>query len=180
MSVVQERVFARLYRDSVELMAIASAVEAREGVDRVGLVMATPSNLAILVESQMLPEGLRTAPDDLLIVVRAVDGASADAALDEAERRLTAVEAHSGSRERRAPQTLTEGLTAAGDEPATLATISVPGEFAPIVVEQAIQAGLHVFCFSDNVPLADEVRLKAQAVERGLLLMGPDLSLIHI
>src|SRR3712207_7599112 len=35
-------------------------------------------------------------------------------------------------------------------------------------------AGLHAFVFSDNVPLDDEVALKRLAVERGLLVMGPD------
>ena len=39
---------------------------------------------------------------------------------------------------------------------------------------QALLAGLNVFLFSDNVPLADEVELKRLASERGLLLMGPD------
>ena len=34
--------------------------------------------------------------------------------------------------------------------------------------------GKHVFCFSDNVALEDEVRLKQMAHEKGLLLMGPD------
>ena len=31
-----------------------------------------------------------------------------------------------------------------------------------------------MFLFSDNVALEDEVGLKAQAAEAGLLLMGPD------
>jgi FdrA protein len=43
-----------------------------------------------------------------------------------------------------------------------------------VVAEQALRRGLHVFCFSDNVPLADEIRLKRLAVRHGLLFMGPD------
>jgi NADPH:quinone reductase len=38
----------------------------------------------------------------------------------------------------------------------------------------AAEAGLHVFCFSDGVSLADEVVLKRRAVELGLLFMGAD------
>jgi FdrA protein len=34
--------------------------------------------------------------------------------------------------------------------------------------------GLHVFCFSSNVPLDDEIELKRRAAAKGLLLMGPD------
>jgi FdrA protein len=57
---------------------------------------------------------------------------------------------------------------------ANLAVISVPGEHAAWACWDALRAGLHVFCFSDNVPVADEVRLKDEALRRGLLLMGPD------
>ncbi len=52
------RTFPRLYRDSVALMAIASTTESLDGVARVGAVMATPANLEILRESDMLPEQL--------------------------------------------------------------------------------------------------------------------------
>lgn len=88
MSVVRERIFSRLYRDSVELMAIASTLERAEGVERVGAVMATPANLAILQASGMLPAGLIAAPDDLVIVVRAQDEDAATVTLEEAEQHL--------------------------------------------------------------------------------------------
>ena len=45
MSVVRQRIFRNAYRDSVELMRIASEIERLPGVDRAGLVMATPANL---------------------------------------------------------------------------------------------------------------------------------------
>jgi succinyl-CoA synthetase alpha subunit len=38
----------------------------------------------------------------------------------------------------------------------------------------ALELGLHVMLFSDNVTVEDEVALKRLAVARGLLLMGPD------
>lgn len=177
MSVLRERVFRRLYRDSVELMAIASAVESTEGVAQVGCVMATPANLAILAESDMLPAGLEVQPDDLLITVRAVDDASASAALDDAEARLTAAaDTTRRSTEEKPPSTVREGVAAAtpGGDAATLVTVSVAGEFAAVVAEQALRDGLHVFCFSDNVPVAQERRLKDLAVDRRLLMMGPD------
>ena len=50
----------------------------------------------------------------------------------------------------------------------------MPGEFAATEARRALERGLHVMMFSDNVSLADEVALKRLAVERGLLLMGPD------
>jgi FdrA protein len=57
---------------------------------------------------------------------------------------------------------------------ANLVLISVPGEFAAAEARRALDAGLHVMVFSDNVPLAEEVSLKRAAVAKGLLLMGPD------
>jgi len=60
------------------------------------------------------------------------------------------------------------------DETANLAVISVAGEHACLEAEQALRHGLHVFLFSDNVPVEQEQRLKALAVSKGLLFMGPD------
>jgi FdrA protein len=166
------RVFPRLYRDSVTLMALAAAAQKADGVLRVGAVMATPANLAILAEAGMLPEGLAASPDDLIIAVRATDAAAADAALDGADSGLSAQDAGTGERVEVLPQTVAEGL--AVDDTCTVAAVSTPGTYAPVVVEQALRRGLHVFCFSDNVSVADEVRLKRMAAERNLLLMGPD------
>ena len=46
---------------------------------------------------------------------------------------------------------------------ANLALISVPGEHAAWSAWDALRSGLNVFCFSDNVSLADEVSLKREA-----------------
>ncbi len=58
--------------------------------------------------------------------------------------------------------------------------ISVPGAYAPKEAMSALRSGLHVFLFSDNVPVDDEVALKREAIKRGLLLMGPDCGTAHI
>jgi succinyl-CoA synthetase alpha subunit len=39
---------------------------------------------------------------------------------------------------------------------------------------KALKRGLHVFLFSDNVPLAEEQAIKRLAARKGLLVMGPD------
>ena len=38
----------------------------------------------------------------------------------------------------------------------------------------ALNNGLHAMMFSDNVSIEDEVALKREAKQRGLLMMGPD------
>jgi FdrA protein len=70
------------------------------------------------------------------------------------------------------PRTLAGGLGALPG--ATLALISVPGVYAGAEARRALDAGLHVMLFSDNVSLATEVELKRVACQRGLFLMGPD------
>ena len=57
---------------------------------------------------------------------------------------------------------------------ANLALISVPGDFAVTEARKALEFGLHVMIFSDNVPIADEAALKRDARARGRLVMGPD------
>src|SRR3990172_12628637 len=57
---------------------------------------------------------------------------------------------------------------------ARLVSISLPGEHAAAPARAALERGRHVFCFSQHVSLEDELALKTLAVERGLLMMGPD------
>lgn len=57
---------------------------------------------------------------------------------------------------------------------ATLALISTPGDYAAAEARKALDAGLDVMIFSDNVSVDDEIALKRRAHERGLLVMGPD------
>jgi succinyl-CoA synthetase alpha subunit len=52
--------------------------------------------------------------------------------------------------------------------------ISVPGPYAAAEARQALAEGMHVFLFSDNVSLEDEIELKQRARDQGLLVMGPD------
>ena len=52
--------------------------------------------------------------------------------------------------------------------------ISVPGQYAAGVARDALRLGKHVFLYSDNVSLQDEIDLKQTAAEKGLLVMGPD------
>jgi hypothetical protein len=49
-------VFKNTYRDSVESMRIAAEAEHLPGVTRVGVVMATPANLAVLADAGLLAE----------------------------------------------------------------------------------------------------------------------------
>jgi FdrA protein len=172
--VVRSRVLRDTYRDSVELMRVAAEVERMPGVRRAALLAATPPNRDVLKSAGLLDETATTArPSDLIVAVAGDDAPTADAALARATTLLTtATEAASGSSARAVPATLAQAM--AEDPAANLALVSTPGPYATAEALKALKRGLHVFLFSDNVPIADELELKRLAVGKRLLLMGPD------
>ncbi len=174
------RSVARTYRDSVALMSLASGLQAHPAIRAAGAVMGTPANAEILGRTRMWPDGLDPAPEDIVVVADATDPDEAEAALDAAIAELLGAGASGGRGETAAirPQTLSEGFAA--DPDATVVAISTPGPYAPYVARQALRAGRHVFCFSDNVSVADEIELKDLAIANRLLFMGPDCGTASI
>ena len=55
-----------------------------------------------------------------------------------------------------------------------LALISTPGTYAAAEALKALRTGKNVFLFSDNVPIEQELMLKKEAHEKGLIVMRPD------
>src|SRR6266581_2664633 len=162
------------YFDSVALMRVAEQARQIPGVLEVTLVMGTPANRATLVASELWPvDAPATAPEDLLIAVRAKSDDALRLALASVEQRLDAPrESRPAARDDVAPRTIVGARRRAGV--ANLALIAVPGPYAAIDAHQALSAGLHVFLFSDGVSLADEVALKLRGRELGLIVMGPE------
>ncbi|KIH98307.1 FdrA family protein [Streptomonospora alba] len=165
------------YRDSVALMRVTREVAAVPGVEAALVAMATDLNLGILADmGGVAPEG--TGPDDLLIAARAADDAALASALATAETELAAMSA-GGDGAAPAdvpPRTLRTAARQAQAQgtPATLALVSVPGRYAAAEAFDALEAGLDVLVFSDNVPVEQEVALKRTAEELDRLVMGPD------
>ena len=171
--VAATRVRAGFYLDSVALMRISREVEGVAGVAAASLMMGSPSNKALLRDAGLLDEaGDEAGPNDLLITVRAEDGDALHAALEAAEAALAGSSGGGGRRQGWNPRSLETALRAL--PAANLAIVSVPGEFAAREARRALERGLNVMLFSDNVPVEDEIALKALAGERGLLMMGPD------
>jgi FdrA protein len=167
------RIFKNTYRDSVELMRIAAELERLPGVERTGAMMATAANLELLAGAGLLREPLPApAPNDLVVSVAAADEAAAGAALVRAAELLAPPSPEPPEAGVAAPATLQEGLAALPR--ANLAIISTPGAYATAEALRALSRGLHVFLFSSNVPLEDEIELKRLAAARRLLMMGPD------
>ena len=157
------------YLDSVALMRVSRRVGALAGVEAAALMIGTPSNKALLREAGLLcADGERAEPNDLIIAVRASNAA---AAMDAAVAMLAEKPAQP-SAGLRTTSSLRRGLEL--EPQANLALISVPGAFAAQEARNALERGLNVMVFSDNVSIEDEVALKRLAKERGLLVMGPD------
>jgi FdrA protein len=157
---MEERVIVRrgAYHDSVTLMQLS-----RDGVIA---AMGTPLNLELLA-GQGFP-GIEAAPNDLVIAVRAED---ADAAVAEVEAAL-ADRGDAGTAAELPPRSLRSAVRRRSG--LSVACLSIPGPHVPYEADAALDAGLHVFCFSDGVSLADEAALKRRALERGLLFLGAD------
>lgn len=173
MTVIKWEVRAGAYYDSVVLMQLQRGLLGLPGVVDAGVVMATPANRDLLAANNLLPESVTANPDDLLIVIKANDDASADNAIGQVDDLLARRKssASSNSLDFR-PRSLSAAVKQLPE--ANWVLVSVPGRYAAGVAREALELGKHVFLYSDNVSLEDEIALKKSAREKGLLVMGPD------
>jgi len=157
------------YHDSARLMAISRRLQALPGIREAEVMMGTPLNLELLRSAGWSPTS--ATPLDLVVALRGEQ----ENDLHAAEAALTGLLAGgetATSRHEQRPGTVAEAVAL---HPGTnLVSIAVPGPYAAFVAHRALDAGRHVFLFSDNVPLADEIALKRRGIEAGLLVMGPD------
>lgn len=161
-----------VYRDSVVLMQVSQAVAACGGVEAAIVAMATPLNIELYERLGFDSVAVEQAsPNDLLVAVRAEDEALGEA-MAELDRQLApSVSSDTqGFGSPPAPRTLASALRHGG----SLALISVPGQHAFVEAMDAVEAGVSVMLFSDNVSVTQEIALKHAAAARDVLVMGPD------
>lgn len=171
MTVVKTEIRRSAYTDSIVLMQLRASLADLANVIDAGVVMGTPANLELLAQSGLLPpEAQDAGPDDLIITVKAYDEASALAALAQVDPLL----AHRRSTLQQDYRPHSLESAAAQLPAAAWVLVSVAGRYAADVARRALDLGKHVFLFSDNVPVEDEIALKQTAAAQGLLVMGPD------
>jgi succinyl-CoA synthetase alpha subunit len=158
------------YHDSVFLMRVARRISEEEGIVQAALFMGTEKNKGLLTEIGFPDEELAIAtPSDLILAVKARDRQRLAGVLENLDGWIRAEPARGNTP---GVRDLGEALTR---QPlANLAVISVPGAYAAREAQKALERGLNVFLFSDNVPVERERFLKQYARERGLIVMGPD------
>ncbi len=159
------------YYDSIVLMELQAALAAQPGVVQAGVMMGTAANKDLLDQNGLLtPDAQAARPDDLIISLDGTDDAAAENALSQVDRLLERRRATIDQQYR--PKSL---VTAAQMLPdAAWVLVSVPGRYAAGVAREALRLNKHVFLYSDNVSLDDEIALKRDAAAKGLLVMGPD------
>jgi FdrA protein len=160
------------YHDSVTLMRVGRALSGLDGVLAAQTAMATELNLELL-KAQGFDVPASAGPNDLVVAVRAVDDASLSSALASLASLLAPAAVAPGGLGEPLPGRTTASAAARAPG-ASVALISVPGPYAFAEAMDALNAGLNVMVFSDNVPLELEILLKEEAARRDLLVMGPD------
>ena len=159
------------YHDSVTLMRVAKFLSQQDGVTDSAVVMATEENKLILKVAGLFgPEVAKATEVDLVIGVQAASGELAAKLVRAAVQELKK-KSRTGAGGPR-PRSLDSALEL--QPAANLALISIAGRYAAAEARKALERGLHVMLFSDNIPLEAEVALKKFGASRGLLVMGPD------
>ena len=158
------------YYDSVFLMTVNRRISEAKGVQQTAVLMGSPANKQLLLDIGIQDGQIDAAqPNDLIVAVIAEAHGVVKDVLGRLDEWLNAVQESAPVSQ---VHTFEDGL--AVKPHANLAVISVPGEYAAREARKALQAGLHVFLFSDNVSIEAELELKQLAAQQGLLVMGPD------
>lgn len=170
------------YQDSFNLMLLASQVRKLPGVNDVALFMGTVANKKRLKSAGYNSEEMvNVEANDLLIALDVESEEVWKKAIQETENFLTGKSGQTtGSSEghRFLPRSI-EGALRNFSNP-NLVSISLPGAYAGREARKALENNLHVFLFSDNVPIEEEIELKRLARTKGLLMMGPDCGTARI
>lgn len=162
------------YHDSVVLMLLTNEISALEGVNKVSIMMGTPANKDIFKQSGLdTKELMEASANDMVIVADAKEEAVFDKILEGIE--VFFVKQSSRNANIKDSENVKSWNQALKELPdANLVVISTPGTYAALEADRALEEGLNVFIFSDNVSIEDEKRLKEKAHKKGLVVMGPD------
>ncbi|UXS21801.1 acyl-CoA synthetase FdrA [Staphylococcus delphini] len=168
------------YQDSIVLMLLSNKLNSIDGVKKVSVMMGTPANKDIFRASGLGSDELDQAnPNDIVVVIDTEYESKVTEVDEMVEATLKGENSVDATSNEQEAHNWKRAMELANNP--NMALISIPGQYAAMEAENALNEGLHVFMFSDNVPKADEVRLKEMAHEKGLLVMGPDCGtgIIH-
>lgn len=161
------------YQDSINLMLLTNKINELDEVKMSQIMMGTDANKDILKNTNLLTEEAEaSSPNDLMIVVDSDADKVMDKVLPEIDAFLDDLSSKGKDGRQTASASWEEALAHLPE--ANVALFSIPGEYGASEMEKALKKDLHVFSFTDNLTIEDEVHLKKLAHEKGLLMMGPD------
>lgn len=169
---VKYKVFSNLYQDSVSLMQISAQISKLPGIQQASVVMGTPNNLEQLRDAGLGNE-INASPNDLVIAVMGEEDICNEA-LALAQQRLTSKPDDETDSGIKSPEKVSLEMALEAEPEANLALISVPGDYAAAEAIKALNLGMNVMMFSDNVSIGQEKSIKTLARERQRIVMGPD------
>lgn len=151
------------YHDSVVLMLLTNQISTIKGVKKVSIMMATPANKDIYRQSGLSTEELESASANDMVVVADVDDESLlDTIMQETEAFFKKQSTKEGDKKgAEAVKSWDKALEKLPE--ANLAVISIPGAYAALEADRALDEGMNVFMFSDNVTLEDEIQLEKES-----------------
>lgn len=166
---VVTKVYPGEYRDSLFLMKLSNDISSWPDVEQAVIFVGTEGNKRILDQLGLLSEGAKQATaHDLIVAART--SRPEEMFLAALNNRIRETDQH---------RDITDGYRSLGGALATrddtdLVFLSIPGEYVTPLAQEALENGKHVFCFSHHISIEDEIALKLMAIERQLLMMGPD------
>lgn len=171
------------FQDSVSLMIISKTLSAMESVKQVSVMMGTPANKDLFKTTGLWHSLFEQAtPNDICIAVEVENTTDTDLVLEEVSEALNTELANiaNSSRGKKLPTVRSWARVEKMLPDANIALISISGEYAAGVADQALDRGLNVMMFSDNVAIEDEIALKQKAQAKNLIVMGPDCGTSYI
>jgi succinyl-CoA synthetase alpha subunit len=159
------------YYDSVTLMLISKEIKNIEGVTEALVGMGTELNKELTVNLKLdSPELESVSVNDFYIAADVENDDIMQIVIEKVNELLKKKKTESGSEYQ--PVSLSAAMDMQPD--ANMVVVSIPGKYAQEEVNKLLDNDLNVMLFSDNVSVEAELQLKQKAVEKGLLMMGPD------
>lgn len=159
------------YYDSVALMLITKEVKKMMGVKEVLVGMGTDLNKELASNLNLANEEVNSlTPNDFFITAACEE----EGMLEKIIGKVNELLCNKNEENEAEVKVNTLGSAVKHLKEANMAVISLPGKYAADEVRRALNNGLHVMLFSDNVSVEEELELKEIGRDKGLLVMGPD------
>ncbi|OFZ51364.1 MAG: hypothetical protein A2381_17775 [Bdellovibrionales bacterium RIFOXYB1_FULL_37_110] len=161
------------YFDSITLMVATKKIKELKRVIDAAIVMGTLENRKILKASGLYVEDFSKALDnDLLISIKGENQKISEEAILKLDEILIDLKKRKNTGNEQIFFSMGQAKSEMKD--ANVALISIAGKYATTESMKALNSGMNVMLFSDNVSIEDELMLKKYADSKNLLVMGPD------